>query len=172
MSRKTSVGILSVTTALAAVFLLSPYWSSAGLGCAARDGNADALADYVDFERLRQDLKSQATMAMASELRSEDDWVAGLGAVLGAVLVDRIVDTVVTPETLAKAVSAAAQTAGSDGVNSSRMELAVRLLVSGRTEWVGLSTVRVHIDEKSSMTFRRSGLKGRLTRLTVRERFE
>ncbi len=156
-------------------YTLSPWWALAGLAQAAQEKDADALARYVDFPRLRADLAGQLKDAMGRALdeRGGDSTLDEGGRTLGAMMVDRVVERFVSPAGVANlmrhslGVKAAEPHAG-----ASRGALARRVHERVRLEWVGVSAVRivfVHADGRVITTGRleREGLHWRLVGLAI-----
>lgn len=169
MSRKTFVYAGSALVALIGVFAISPYWSIAGLYRAAMNDNPDAVADYVDFERLRQNLKGQVVTAMQPELAkaSSDGRFAALGAALGTMFVDRMIDSFVTPEAISQAIKA-----GVGDADRSRVTTTFALIGRDAGDWVDTSTFRMRGENGTSFTWRRNGLSWRLTSMGLDGRSE
>jgi hypothetical protein len=158
MSGKLVGGLMVVVVFGAVAFALSPYWSIAGLATAAQAENTDAIADLVDFERLKQNLKGQIMTAADLAKASDEGGLAILGAALGTALVDKTIETMITPEVLAQAIKA-----NLGGENQSRAEIAVALLRSGRGDWIDADTFRMTADKGLVFTWRRHGLVWRMT---------
>ncbi len=93
------VAISIALTLFAGWWWFSPYWALHGMQSALEDRDADAFAEYIDFPRLRSDLKSDAFAKIAQEANSGDETAAGF-AVLGASMAGPMIDGLVSPEGL------------------------------------------------------------------------
>src|SRR5262245_27380548 len=84
-------------------FALSPYLALRGVRSALRSGDPVALEDWVDFPRLRENLKAQLNVAMLKNTNSElrDNPFSALALGLASKLVEAMVDSFVTPEGIA-----------------------------------------------------------------------
>ena len=94
---------------LLAAFLAWPYLTAHRIKVAVRDGDTAALADLVDFPRVRQGLKDQLTAAAFAKItRASGDgtgMLEGLGLALAGAFIDNAVDALVTPAGVARLVS-------------------------------------------------------------------
>lgn len=119
MSRPRLIALLvAVLLALGVFWYFSPYLALHAMRNAAQARDAQALAQYVDFPRVRDSLKSQlhaATERRAREAAGGSDLVragAAFGAMLGNFVGDRLVDAMVTPDRLAAAMREGEMKAG------------------------------------------------------------
>lgn len=112
--------VVIVVIGAAAVYFGSPYWTAYQMQQAAEAGDADALAEHVDFERVRESLRPQVQTRVASEVDAragDDEALRVLGGLAGGALADRAVDTYVTPEGLAKLMASAGAGEGETDVS-------------------------------------------------------
>jgi hypothetical protein len=140
--------LLVLALALAAgLYVLSPWWSMAGLAQAVEKGDRYGMQRYIDFPRVRESVSAQADAYLAEKAGSDD--VAGaVGAMIGSVVVNRAVETVVSPDGIAKllAISKDSRRNGGGGEGKkveSRPKTARSLHERIDLHWVGLSSVRV-----------------------------
>jgi hypothetical protein len=86
-------------------YFASPWYTLDAMRSAARAGNGDALAAYVDFPTLRRDMKAKlrARMVAAANRRSG---LGALGMALGAAMVGPAVDALISPAAIRSAFAA------------------------------------------------------------------
>lgn len=114
MSKRTTAIAVAALLAVAAAWFASPWWTVWQMQSAARAGEGDRLAQYVDFPALREDLKSQVQTGMAKKLQRPDmqsNPFAGLGMMLAGSLLGGVVDALVTPDNLASMIRSGRTTA-------------------------------------------------------------
>ncbi|WP_158206816.1 DUF2939 domain-containing protein [Pseudoduganella flava] len=112
LNQRTLVKVVPVLLLLlAAYWYFSPYLAFHALRDAARRGDVAALAEHVDFPKVRADLKVQLNAMMTDSLRDLGaggngvaEAGAAFGAMLGSLMTDKLVDVMITPEYLAYAV--------------------------------------------------------------------
>jgi hypothetical protein len=95
--------IVSIIIMFVSVYLASPYYAVYSIRAAALEGNADKFSGYVDYPKLRENLKATFKAKMAEELiKSEDvNIFSAVGEAFASSIVDSLVDSLVTPESLA-----------------------------------------------------------------------
>ncbi len=103
MQRKWIVAIIAVLLLGlgAGWYFGSPYWTLREMRAAAVEGDADALAEHIDFESVRTSLREQLQAQMAAEMarqQNANNPFAALGMALANSMVGTIVDSVVTKE--------------------------------------------------------------------------
>ena len=88
---------------LAAFVFLRPYFILGEIKSAAKSGDAERLAELVDFPALRENLKAQLNANFMKHMSQDlqGNPFAGLGMMLGTALVDKMVDSFVSPSGLA-----------------------------------------------------------------------
>lgn len=97
--------VLGVLVLLLAYVVAGPFIAVHQIREAVKSGDQEALAEQVDFPRLRENLKAQLDSRLAEELAPADghqDVFASLGRLIAGKLVDVTVDTLVTPASLAR----------------------------------------------------------------------
>lgn len=108
-----AVAGLAIASAFGAWWWFSPYWTLREMQAAYAAKDAEALAEYIDFPGLRNDLKADAFAEMAAEANnSKGDGSGGL-AMLGAAMVGPLIDGAVSPEGL-RALLAMKSSGGQD----------------------------------------------------------
>src|SRR5687768_8827809 len=75
----------------------SPHYTMWQMKRAVENDDADALASYVDFPAVRDDLKGQLTAQMRAEASRRNDAVGGLALAFGPAVIGTMVDNIVTP---------------------------------------------------------------------------
>jgi len=91
--------------ALLAVYAAaSPLVTYYQMRAAVQQRDAEALAEYIDFPAVRQDLKDQLNAETGSRIadQADNDTLAVLGGLFASVVVDKAVDAFVTPAGLAE----------------------------------------------------------------------
>jgi hypothetical protein len=169
------IGFVGALALGAGLYVLSPWWSLAGLTLAVQQDDRNGMQRYVDFPRVRESISAQAKEYLAE--KSEGDDTAGtLGEVIGSVIVDRAVETVVSPAGLAKllaiSMEARRDRAGGLGEVESRSRTARSLHDRLRLQWLGPSSVRVQFFNRKGKrittgSLERQGLTWRLVDIEV-----
>lgn len=80
----------------------SPYLAVRGMKEAVKNGDAVALADYVNFPALKESLKASFTAQMTKSMgEMKDNPFAALGAAMANALINPMIESLVSPEGLA-----------------------------------------------------------------------
>lgn len=139
----------------------SPYYTLNQMRDAAKAKDSEALASYVDFPALREDMKSELTAQVMAKSKKDESGFGKLGEMFAHAMVDKLIDGMVSPAGL-RVMFAGADVA--DGPNQSPMQMSVDDI---RVEHTGLSTFRLHSakpnDEKAVLVFHREGLGWKLS---------
>jgi hypothetical protein len=166
MKRRSWIVALLLAVAVSgsvAWYFASPWYTLGAMRSAARAGDGDALAAYVDFSALRRDLKVKLRARMVAEAKARSG-LGALGMALGAAMVGPAVDEMVTPATIRAAFAARRDEAAAAGASPST-EAAQRPPRHVVIRRQGLSTFlavsREHPD--SGLVFTRHGLGWRLS---------
>jgi hypothetical protein len=162
--------VLAIAVGLA-VFLVSPWWSIAGLMQSVRAGDKYRTELYVDFARVRSSLREQLNAQIGESMAKtmKDYPFQSLGAMIGtATVVDQVVESFVTPEGLQRLMEnqlpAMAAKEGSD----SRAALARHAYDNLGLEWLSSSSIRVIVFKEGTQTvattarLEREGLRWRV----------
>ncbi|PWF48422.1 DUF2939 domain-containing protein [Massilia glaciei] len=112
MTSKSLKSLLVVAlVAVAAYWYWSPFLALWQLKSAARENDAAAFNERIDFPKVRDSLKSQFSAMFEERLPAAGDLDdprakagAAFGARLGAMIVNKFVDTMVRPETIMRAM--------------------------------------------------------------------
>lgn len=85
---------------LGGVSLVSPYWTINQIREACKEGDAEKVSNYIDFESLRSSFKAQMRILILSSLMEEqkDNPYAALGLVMVNQMIDPMIEAIVTPE--------------------------------------------------------------------------
>ena len=75
----------------------SPYYTLWQMKRALEADDADALAAYIDFPALREDLKAELAAQMTSEAARQGDGMNGFALAFGTALLNPMIDNLVTP---------------------------------------------------------------------------
>jgi hypothetical protein len=168
------MAVLAIAAGVA-VFLVSPWWSIAGLVQSVRAGDKYRTELYVDFPRvrasLREQLNAQIGESMAKDMQGNP--FAALGAMIGTVAVDRAVEAFVTPEGLQRLIEKELPAVGTQGSADSRVAIARHAYDKIGLEWLSASSIRVLIFEEGTGTvattarLERDGLRWRVVDIEI-----
>ena len=136
--------VLAISVGVA-VFLVSPWWSIAGLMQSVRAGDKYRTELYLDFPRVRASLREQLNAQIGESMAKDkqDNPFAALGTMIGSVAVDRAVDLFVTPEGLQRLMENQLPAVGAKEGSDSRVALARHAYDNLGLEWLSLSSIRV-----------------------------
>lgn len=100
--RSRRIWIFAIFAALLAAsvgwYLLSPSWTLHEMKVAAKAGDTDRLASYIDFPALRASFKEEIHAKAATELvGGKQSGFGALGAMFALTMADRMIDGLVTP---------------------------------------------------------------------------
>lgn len=105
-----TAGVLAVA-AIGGYWYWSPYLAVRQLQTAAKEKDADAFNERVDYPKLRESLKGQFSAMLAEQLgaspNSGNEMAkagAAIGTMLGLTMVNTMVDAMVRPETVMRAM--------------------------------------------------------------------
>lgn len=120
------IGLAIFAAAFAAWYFASPSYTLSQMKSAVEQKQSDKLSEYVDYPRLRDNVKIQAKAAMAAEAGNDPAVAAGMALMSG--LIDGMIDKLVTPETVEKmmretANGAKAKNDGDDNMTIERFGL-------------------------------------------------
>jgi len=166
--------VLAIFVGLA-VFLVSPWWSIAGLVQSVRAGDKYRTELYVDFPRVRTSLREQLNAQIGESIAKdmEDNPFAALGAMIGTVAVDRAVETFVTPEGLRRLMESELSAVGAKENSESRVAIARHAYDNLGLEWLSSSSIRVLIFEEGTSAvattarLERDGLRWRVVDVEI-----
>lgn len=97
------VAIVLAACVLAAVLYYSPVMAMRNMQQAIDRGDGAALADYVDFPALRENLKNTFTAKlMVGDGKEKQDGMNAMVAAFGSMVIGKMVDMMITPEGLAQ----------------------------------------------------------------------
>jgi Protein of unknown function (DUF2939) len=97
--------MLAAAALLGGWYYASPFYAMSQLRDAAKAGDEAALEARVDFPALRDDLKQEASAAMAREIADNPENPLGAaGATFGMALVGPMIDAFVNPDMIARLV--------------------------------------------------------------------
>ena len=147
---------------LAAGFYFSPHLALRSMKQAARAGDADALAEYVDFEAVRGSLKAALRKSMQERTAGASP-LAALGGALAERLFDPVVDLMVTPRGLTLLLSGRKPGEDRGQVPSDEQvdgAASVETSYASLDEFVARVTPRLAPDTHFDFVLRREGLIG------------
>lgn len=78
-------------------YFASPAYTLSRMTAAAEANDSDAMAGYIDFPALREDLKAGLMAQMMVEAQKDHSEFGGLGMALGSAIIGPMVDGFVTP---------------------------------------------------------------------------
>jgi len=168
------MAVLAISVGVA-VFLVSPWWSIAGLVQAVRAGDKYRTELYVDFPRLRTSLREQLNAQLGASMAKDmqDNPFAALGAMIGTVAVDRAVEAFVTPEALQRLIESELPAVGAKEGSDSRVAIARHAYDNIGLEWLSSSSIRVLIFEEGTSAvattarLEREGLRWRVVDIEI-----
>jgi hypothetical protein len=108
MSRRLVAILVVIGVVVAGAYYGSPHWTMHQLQAAARAGEGDRLARYVDFPAVRESIKTQLQTMMIKKMQNDDmkaNPFAAMGMMLAGGMVNMLVDGMVTPEGVATMVN-------------------------------------------------------------------
>ncbi len=98
MSKRWGLAAFGLIAALAiAWYFMSPWYTLKQMRDAAQANDADALAAYVDFPALREDMKSEIMAQFAVEAQKDKSGVGGLGTAMATAMIGPMIDGLVSP---------------------------------------------------------------------------
>ena len=165
--------VIAVVLGIAVLLYASPYIALNSIKKAMDAQDANALAQYVDFPVLRENLKGKLMSSLANKLPQSDDSsnpLGGIGQALGGMVVGAAVDNLVSPAGVMmmmqtgkfgpKVPRSAPAPAQGDGASADRANESDPRGFS--LNYQGFSKVRVFrkSDPGSAFIFRRDGLMG------------
>lgn len=97
-------GVLSLLVLMGGYFFASPYIAVYQIRQAAKDRDADALEQHIDFPSVRESVKAQINVKVMESAKTElaDNPFAALGVAFAGAMVDGMVNAMVTPAGLAQ----------------------------------------------------------------------
>ncbi|ENX33050.1 hypothetical protein F889_02981 [Acinetobacter colistiniresistens] len=102
MSKKLKISIVALLLLVVAYVYASPYLTIYQIRQALKNEDTTALAHFVDFPSVRQNLKDQFNAALLEKFpedeRGREGGFAALGAMLASSMVDKMVDMMVSPQ--------------------------------------------------------------------------
>lgn len=103
---KISIAIIfSCATGLGAYWYYSPYLAFKELRTAANKGNVQKFSEYIDYPRVRKNLKDQLAEAMNSKnRRSDSNDLEPLGRAILFLLYEQMLDEAIQPQSIMNAI--------------------------------------------------------------------
>lgn len=93
-------GSVAVCGLLCGLFFAGPYIALHQIRGAANSGDADALSQYVDLDRVRTNTKIRLRASVEKAIASRHSGFALVGAAIAGTALDPMVDSVVSPQTI------------------------------------------------------------------------
>lgn len=173
-TKRTVLASVFALLALASgMYFASPWWSLGNLAQAARAGDKDKLALYVDFPRVRESIGDQANALLMEQgaRESDDNPFAPLAALMGGFVVEKLLDTYVTPAGVGRFIDENWQSEpGAEKL--SRWEMIQRVRDRVEFEWLSHDHIRLHLKddgggEATTALIQRAGLRWRVVDFTI-----
>ena len=164
-SKWLSLAAVVLIIAGVAWYFASPGYTLSRMKAAAESNDADAMASYIDFPALREDLKADLLAQMMAEAQKDKSPFSGFAMALGPAMVSSMVDGYITPAGMkALFASKRAETrtaAKAERPAESTFKLEDQPIIKRR----GLSEflVATRKDPNSGMVFKRDGLGWKLS---------
>lgn len=160
------LGFLLVT--FIAWYYASPYLALNNLKETLAEPNSEELAEQIDFDSVRNSLKSQLRANLAEELFSEDDGADGAFAALGSMfamtLLDGLVDNLLTPESLVTLINVGQiLPAGDQEENIANKDVDWSIERDGVNKFI--AKLESDSQEDTKLVFKRSGLDWKLSEI-------
>ena len=154
MNKRLVAIIAIVALALGGAYYASPYWALHQMQTAAKSGEGDRVASYVDFPSVRESLKSQMQASLTKQMQGpemKDNPFAAMGLMLAGGMLNMMVDNMITPESVAnmvnsgqpKPIGAAATPKKNEG-DSKNTEPETRPRIDRHYEGLGVFKVEMH----------------------------
>lgn len=108
MSKRAVAITLVVGLCVAAAYYVSPYWAMQQIQAAAKAGEGDRLATYVDFPAVRESIKSQMQASLTKQMQGaemKDNPFAAMGMMLAGGMLGMMVDNMITPDSVASMIN-------------------------------------------------------------------
>jgi Protein of unknown function (DUF2939) len=160
MKAKIVIGgtLFIIVGAIASWYFLSPMLTLQGLKSAFEKKDGVAVGEYVDFEALKSDLKSDLNLAMLSELEKDASGMAGMGAAMGMAMVNPMIDALVSPAGIEKLLKEAPDPA--ESALPANLPNVQKLDEDYTIERIGISKFRLVAKEAkdAGLIFERRGL--------------
>lgn len=156
-------GVIVLIAACVAWYFASPAYALSQMKAAAKSNDSDAMANYIDFPALREDLKADLLAQMMAEAQKDKSPFSGFAMAIGPAMVNGMVDGFVTPAGM-KALFASKQgqaTANAKAPAGRTFKLEDKPVIKRR----GMSEFVVSSMEEpeSGMVFKRHGLSWKLS---------
>lgn len=99
--------LVAVVGGAAAYWHYSPYLAIHGMQSAAQEGDAQAFNGYVDYPKLRESIKGQFTVALATSVEQSkaQPGMAALGSAMAMAMINPMVEAMVRPEVVMAAMT-------------------------------------------------------------------
>jgi hypothetical protein len=146
-------------------YFASPGYTLTRTKAAAESNDAEAMASYIDFPSLREDLKADMLAQMMAEVQKDNSPFSGFAMAIGPAMVSAMVDGYVTPAGM-KAIFASKRTEARPSGKAERpAESTFKLEDQPIIKRRGLSDflVATKKDPNSGMVFKRHGLGWKLS---------
>ena len=107
MSRSSKVFagvVVAAALGVAAYWHFSPYHAMSQMKAAARAQDGETFNSYVDYPKLRENLKAQMTNVALSQIGGSSESNAAMQGVIVSAFIGPLVDTLVQPEVVMKAI--------------------------------------------------------------------
>lgn len=160
---KLLVWLLVAGAVVAGLFAASPYYTLAQMSAAVAERDDARFASYVDFDAVRDSMKSSVQGRMIGEMEERGnagDPAGAAGMALGMLLADRMIDGAVSPEAL-RAIFERLRDSALRDVDPSNPSSLRKLFDNTSVDWRGLSEFRL-VNENDvrapELIFRREGL--------------
>lgn len=102
MNKKVTLTVIAMITSILIYFYASPYLVLNQIKNAAETKDSAKISKYIDYDSVRQSLKSQLSQKISQTLQANDsDSFSQFTELFSATIVDKIVDTAVTPQGIA-----------------------------------------------------------------------
>ena len=152
--------------AAGAWYYASPGMTLKAMQDAAKAGDADRLAAYIDFPALRTSLKEELRAKATAEMAKPEnrEGFAALGAMMALKLVDGMVDSMITPATMRRAF-AERQGSAPKMIAIDPASPSIAIIREGIDQFTVIDKAKG--TKSGALVFRRQGLRWRLVGVRI-----
>lgn len=162
----------AISFAIVGYIVAAPYITVHQMKSAAKNHDAEALSEYIEFPSVRQSLKDQMNALVLKEMGSDqmkDNPFAALGATFAGVMVDKMVDAYVTPSGITQIM--AGEKPGTESENQTSNGSANEPLSDASMKYESLNKFVVNVgnanEKTGKLVLRRNGIGWKLTEIII-----
>ena len=165
--KRSSVGI--IVTLVTGYIFAAPYITVYQMKIAVENHDGEALSEHIDFPSLRQHLKDQLNVQLATEM--EDNPFTAIAVTFGGMLGGKVIDTYVTPAgimELMKGESPDTENTGSSIQKDTPLEPLTNVSMSYASfNKFSVTVKKTESGEDVKFNLRRKGIRWKLTEILL-----